>query len=62
MGIFYGELPHMKRTIKKKGSYWIERWVEEHNVLNNPEEWLKQILFPGRFINKHGCLYAINNT
>jgi len=49
-------------SLKEKGGNWTEERVEDHNVLNNPEEWLKHILFPRRFINKHDCLYTINNT
>lgn len=62
MGIFYGKLTHVKCFTKRKWEGLDWKVGENQNMLNEPEEWFKQVLFPRRFINKHGCLYFINNT
>lgn len=61
MGIFSEKLPHMKCFSKRKWEGLDWKVGENQNMLNKPEEQLKQILLPWRFINKHGCLYFINN-
>lgn len=61
MGIFYEKLPHIKCFSKRKWEGLDWKVGENQNMLNKPEEQLKWVLFPWRCINKHGCLYFINN-
>lgn len=61
VGIFYEKLPHMKCFTKRKWEGLDWKVGENQDMLNKPEEQLKQVLSPWRFINKHGCLYFINN-